>query len=164
MTRFKRQDYFRHKRPKKSWRRPKGRQSKMRKQKSGSGPLPRIGYGSPKIERGMIDKKKVIVISNPNELEKLDNSYSIFISSGVGKKKTKIIFEKAKEKEIKVLNMKKVKASLKKEKELKKKKETKKKEEKKKEEKAPKKEEKKVEKKEKEIDDAKHRHSVQEVF
>ena len=53
---FKRQDYFKHKRLKIKWKRPKGRQSKLRVKKSGSGMKVSIGYGSPKKEKPVLIK------------------------------------------------------------------------------------------------------------
>jgi large subunit ribosomal protein L32e len=132
--RFLRQDYTVHKRLKRKWRKPKGRQSKLRVRKGGSGKKVSIGYGKKKKEQPVIVK----------DLKALENiKGDIIISSGLGSRKVIMISKKAKEAGIKILNMKKVKKALKKEKLLELKKEAgKKKEEKKKEEK--KKEEKKT--------------------
>ena len=49
---FNRQESWRYKRVKSSWRRPRGRDSKMRKKKGGWPKLVNVGYCSPKKVRG----------------------------------------------------------------------------------------------------------------
>ncbi|MEM7819832.1 MAG: eL32 family ribosomal protein [Candidatus Aenigmatarchaeota archaeon] len=102
------QDYFRYKRLGKKWRRPKGRQSKMREKRKGKRSMPTIGYGTKKSERHKIKGMKYVVIKNINDLEKIKKDHVIILSSGIGAKKVLKISERAKELGIKILNMKKV--------------------------------------------------------
>lgn len=103
---FVRQESWRYIRLKENWRRPRGKDSRMRLQKSGSPPLVSIGYGSPKKYRGLHPcglKEKII--HNINQLNELDPKiYAIRISSKVGKKKRIEIYEKAISNGFKVLN------------------------------------------------------------
>jgi large subunit ribosomal protein L32e len=103
---FSRQEGYRLKKLKKSWRRPRGRHSKLRKHERPRGRLPKVGYGSPKSVRGLTRYGHIEVrISNPNELEKLDpKKEAALISSSVGKKKRIEIIKKAEEKKIKIVN------------------------------------------------------------
>jgi large subunit ribosomal protein L32e len=98
--RFKQQDYFRHKKLGISWRKPKGRQSKLRVKKGGSGILPRIGYGTKR-------RHGVSVLRSLREVEAA-NAENALIASGIGANKALKIAEKAKQKGIKILNMQKV--------------------------------------------------------
>ena len=144
---FKRQDYFKHKRLKVKWKRPKGRQSKLRVKKSGSGMKVSIGYGSPK-------KEKPIVIKSLNDMESLKKDDKIIIQGTIGLRKLNYIVEKAKKMGLIITNKRRIEKLTKIKEEIKKKKEekTKKKSEKKKEEKEKpdeKKEEKPVEKEKK---------------
>ncbi|MEM2115172.1 MAG: eL32 family ribosomal protein, partial [Candidatus Caldarchaeum sp.] len=50
---FVRQESWRYVRLETGYRRPRGKDSRMRLQKSGSPPLAKIGYGSPKKYRGL---------------------------------------------------------------------------------------------------------------
>ena len=122
--RFKRQDYFRYKKFGTKWRKPKGRQSKLRKEKKGSGLKPKIGYKKKErfVVRVHINGKdkffKPILIKTPDELIKINNEKeAALIASSVGSKKVTIIKEKAKQLGITILNMKKVKKAVKKSKE-----------------------------------------------
>jgi large subunit ribosomal protein L32e len=103
---FVRQESWRYKRVKPNWRKPKGIDSKMRKQKSGWPKLVKIGYRGPKAARylhpsGYYDK----LVHNVNELSLLDpKKDAARIAAAVGKKKRKEIIEKAKSLKLKVLN------------------------------------------------------------
>lgn len=103
---FVREESWRYVRIKENWRKPKGKDSRMRLQKKGSPPLVSIGYRSPKKYRGLHPcglKEKII--SNINQLNKLDPKvYAIRISSKVGKKKSIEINEIAISRGFKVLN------------------------------------------------------------
>lgn len=104
---FKRQEYFRHKRLKEKWKKPKGRHSKLRIQEKARGRIVKIGYGSPRAVKGLTQAGyKPIRISNPKELEKIDPKKEVvIIASGVGKKKRIEIVKKADNLKIKILNM-----------------------------------------------------------
>ncbi|ADP77668.1 LSU ribosomal protein L32E [Methanothermus fervidus DSM 2088] len=104
--RFKRQEYARYKRLGEKWRRPRGKDSKMRRKEKGKPPMPNIGYRSPKETRGLHPSGyEEVLIHNPKELEDLDaEKQAARISAKVGKRKKALILEKAKELGIKVLN------------------------------------------------------------
>lgn len=99
--RFLRQDYFRYKRLGMKWRRPKGRQSKQRKEKKGEARA-KIGYKSPPVT-------KPRMITSMNDLSSVGKDDSIIISSSVGLKKFGQIVDAAKKKGINVLNKKRMK-------------------------------------------------------
>ncbi|MBU5678548.1 MAG: eL32 family ribosomal protein [Candidatus Aenigmatarchaeota archaeon] len=94
---FRRQ-LFSIKRLGEKWRKPKGRQSKLRLEKKSKGKRVKIGFGSPKSER-----KILIRIFNEKDIEKLrninldENRYIILLASSVGKKKRKDLIKKLKE-------------------------------------------------------------------
>ena len=100
MKKFMRQDYYKFKRLKRSWRRPKGMHSKMRVGKCGSGVRARIGHSSP-------EKPGYIIVKNMGDINNLTKGSEIIISSNLGSKKTMSIVNKAKEIGLKILNMKK---------------------------------------------------------
>ena len=101
---FKSQDYFRYKRLGAKWKKPKGRQSKLRKRKAGSGPFVRIGYKMPA-------KPAPVMVKSMKDMTGKDAT--VIISSSLGSRKTVLLWEKAKELGIRIANMKKVKKALK---------------------------------------------------
>jgi len=88
------------------WRKPRGSQSKLRKQKKSRGKIPKIGYKAPKDLRGLHPSGfKEILITSIKDLAHVDpKKHVIRISSRVGKKLREQIIEKAKELKVKVLN------------------------------------------------------------
>ena len=76
------------------WRRPTGRDNKMREKRKGRGVIVSIGY---KKE----SQKKQIVIRNVKDLDKIHKN-EIIILGGVGKKKKLEILKKAKEKKLEI--------------------------------------------------------------
>ncbi len=88
----------------KKWRRPKGRDNKIRRRKRGS--LASPSYSSPKKVKGMHPRGLTeILASNPDELENADNTKHIIrIRSSVGNKKKRIIIKKAKELKLQIIN------------------------------------------------------------
>ena len=127
---FKQQDYFRYKKLGIKWRKPRGRQSKLRLGKGGSGRKPSVGYGTEKTKMHMIKGLRVFNIRTASQLGSLPENSGIFISGSVGSKKAVEIYKAASEKGFTVLNMRRVKSLLRKEKVLKKIAESAKKEEK----------------------------------
>ena len=107
--RFKTQDYFRYPRLGRKWRRPKGRQSKLRKRKGGSGLRPSIGYGTKLSERNRISGMRFALARSLKDLDGAKEA--IIISSSLGARKTKALADRAKELNLRVLNMKKVRKS-----------------------------------------------------
>lgn len=92
------------------WRRPKGIDSKMRLKLKGYRRSPSMGWGSPKKVRGLHKSGlKSVVIHSIKEIEKLNpTKEGIVIASGVGMKKRISFINKAKEKNIRILNIKNV--------------------------------------------------------
>lgn len=104
---FKQQDYFRYKRLGSKWRRPRGLQSKLKIRKGGAGNSVSIGYGTPRTVRNKIDGLDVVIVNNVDELSKVGDDIAL-VASSVGARKAKMIRDKAKELDIRVLNMKKM--------------------------------------------------------
>ena len=108
--RFKTQDYAKFKKLGIRWRKPSGRQSKLRVKKTGSGMLVKVGYRTAKSIRGKIQGMDAPVVSN---ISQLNGKKAVIISGSVGLKKAKAILEKAANLGIKVLNGRRVKDGLK---------------------------------------------------
>lgn len=104
--RFIRQESWRYDRLAENWRKPKGKDNKMRKQKSGMPALVKVGYRSPKAARGLHPSGyRDNLIHNASELVRLDpRRDAARIAHTVGKKKRIEIINKAIELGIKVLN------------------------------------------------------------
>ena len=102
------------------WRKPKGRDNKMREKRKGYLALVSIGYSSDKKVKGKIKEKTPVLINNIKDLEKIKQN-QIAIVGNVGKKKKIDIVKKAKEKKILLHNINIKKFSKKIEKEAKKK-------------------------------------------
>jgi len=112
---FIRQDE--HKRPAlgKKWRRPKGIQSKMRKNKRGYRASVTTGYSSPRLVRGLHPSGlRAIVIHTLNELNALDPKTQGAMLGHVGLKRKMELLRHAREKNIPVLNVKDVAGFIKK--------------------------------------------------
>lgn len=95
-----------YKRLKSSWRKPRGIHSKVRIRKKGKIKMPTVGYGAPKHLRYLHPSGyREVLIHNVKELEVVDpEKEAIRISHRVGKRKRRLILEKAEELKIKVLN------------------------------------------------------------
>ncbi len=106
----KKPDFRRHgtyvKRASKGWRRPRGRDNKMRRKEKAKGKRPSVGFGAPKELRGLHPSGfKEVMVANVNDLMKIDKEREVArIISKVGKRKKAEIVNKAKELGIKVLN------------------------------------------------------------
>ncbi len=81
------------------WRRPTGRDNKMRERRKGYPARVSIGYKSDKK-----DQKEIIVIKNVGELENIKKNVQVIVGN-VGKKKKIEIVKKAKEKKIEIQNL-----------------------------------------------------------
>jgi large subunit ribosomal protein L32e len=103
---FIRQESWRYDRLAESWRKPKGKDNKMRLQKSGVPVLVKVGYRGPRAARGLHPSGyRDNLIHNTAELVKLDpKKDAARIGHTVGKKKRMEIINKAVELGIKVLN------------------------------------------------------------
>ncbi|MDD5699666.1 MAG: eL32 family ribosomal protein [Candidatus Nanoarchaeia archaeon] len=94
----------RRRKKKQVWRRPHGRDNKMREKRGGYGPVVSIGYRTQKDSRGKIDNKMVVMINNLNDLSRL-KSGEIAILGKIGKKKKLEIAKKARERNIHIHNL-----------------------------------------------------------
>ena len=103
---FVRQESWRYYRLAENWRKPKGKDNKMRKQKSGMPAIVKVGYRGPRAARGLHPSGyRDNVIHNTAELSKLDpKNDAARIGHTVGKKKRIEIISKSVELGIKVLN------------------------------------------------------------
>lgn len=103
---FRRQESWRFKRVKSSWRRPTGIDNKMRHHKRGWPKIVRIGYRGPKAVRGLTSNgKEEVLVHNISELELVNKDTQIArIASTVGVKKKINIANKADEVGIKIIN------------------------------------------------------------
>jgi len=95
---FLRQDGHKLKKLKKNWRRPKGRDSKMRYGFRSYRKSPSMGYSSPSVVRGLNrEGLKEIIVNNINDLTKVKENNFVVVGSGVGLKKRLEILKKIKE-------------------------------------------------------------------
>ncbi|MEM3064766.1 MAG: 50S ribosomal protein L32e [Candidatus Nitrosotenuis sp.] len=104
---FVRQESWRYKRVGLSWRKPKGIDNHQRRQKFRGRPgLVKIGYGGPKIARGLHPSGFTDnLVYNLNDLQKLDpKTDGVRIAHSVGKKKRLEIVAKALEQKFKIFN------------------------------------------------------------
>jgi large subunit ribosomal protein L32e len=107
---FKRRDYKRYSKIGKNrkkiqtWRRPKGRDNKMRLRFHGYPRRPTVGHRSAKAESGLIDGKVAYLVHNISELERVDKK-GIVIMAKVGAKKKLEIMKKAQEMKIEIYNL-----------------------------------------------------------
>jgi len=106
MPKFRRQEWFRYKRLGEKWRRPKGKDSKMRLGIKGKPPLVKIGYRKKSEQRGLHPSGvKEVLVSNPNQLSGIDpKTHAVRIASSTGRRKREEIMKLASELGIKVLN------------------------------------------------------------
>lgn len=104
--RFIRQESWRYDKLAENWRKPKGKDNKMRKQTSGMPAIVKIGYRGPKAARGLHPSGYTDnIIYNVSELARLDpKKDAARLAHTVGKRKRLEIIAKATEKGIKVLN------------------------------------------------------------
>ena len=103
---FKQQNVHAFKRLKTKWRKPKGSQSKMRKEKNGKPEMPKIGRRTATAWRGMHPSgRREFFVRNLHDLKRAnEDTEAIRISSAIGEKKKEEIVKKAKEMNLKVLN------------------------------------------------------------
>jgi ribosomal protein L32E len=79
------------------WRRPTGRDNKMREQRRGHPALVAIGYSTDKKERGKIEGRTPVIVENVSQIEKINNKIQIAMLGKIGNKKKIEIAKKAKE-------------------------------------------------------------------
>jgi len=105
-VKFRRQSFWRYKRLKDAWRRPKGRTSKMRLKKGGKLPSPTIGHKNPDIIRHLHPSGyEEIYVSCVNDLENINpKTQGVRFSGKLGKKKKQELLKKTDADGIKVFN------------------------------------------------------------
>ena len=103
---FVRQESWRYDRLAENWRKPKGKDNKMRKQLSGVPRIVKIGYRGPKNARGLHPSGYTDnIVFNINDLSKLDPLRDAArLAHTVGTRKRKEIIAKAEIMHIKILN------------------------------------------------------------
>ena len=87
------------------WRKPKGRDNKMRLKRKSYPSLVSIGYKTPKKDSGKVNGLLPVLIHNLKELEALGKDSAAVIAKIGAKKKLELI-KKADELKIKILNVK----------------------------------------------------------
>lgn len=107
---FRRQESWRYKRLKESWRRPRGIDSKMRKKVKGWPKSANVGYRGPKEERGLHPSGYVeVLVHNVDDIYQIDpKTQAARISHTVGARKRVEISARAKERGIYILNPKEI--------------------------------------------------------
>ena len=103
---FVRQESWRYDRLSPSWRRPKGKDNKMRLQVAGVPRLVKIGYRGPKSGRGLHPSGYLeVMVYNTGDLAGVDpTKNAIRIGHTVGRRKRVAILEEASNMKIKLLN------------------------------------------------------------
>jgi len=94
----------RKRKKKQTWRRPTGRDNKMREKRKGYPAVVSVGYKVDKKTNGQIQGKSPVLINNILDLEKIGKN-DIAVVGNVGKKKKIEIVKKAKEKKLLVHNV-----------------------------------------------------------
>lgn len=103
---FIRQSASAYKRLGEKWRRPRGKQSKLREHRKSKGFIPSPSYGAPKKLRYLHPSGfREVLVYNVNDLGKINPQIeAVKIAHTVGKKKRSEILKKTEELKIKVLN------------------------------------------------------------
>ncbi len=107
---FKRKDSHKYsklgksRKNKQKWKKPTGRDNKMREKKKGHPAVVSIGYKTNTSIRGKVEEKKPVYVYNIKDLENV-NTNEIVIVGNVGMKKKVEITKVAKEKKIKIKNI-----------------------------------------------------------
>jgi len=87
------------------WRRPRGKQSKIRLHRFSYPPMPTVGYKSPRKEAGRIQGLIPKLVHNIKELESLSKNNIAILASRIGAKKKLELIKRADELKIKILNV-----------------------------------------------------------
>jgi large subunit ribosomal protein L32e len=105
---FERAESWKYDRFSLSWRKPRGLDNKIRRKIKGWPPGPSMGYKGPKIARFLHPSGyREVIVNNVADLSKVDiNTQAVRIAHTVGKRKRADIMAKAKELNLKILNVK----------------------------------------------------------
>jgi len=105
---FERYGWRSKKKLSKSWRRPRGRDNKMREHIAAKGARVQVGYRRKKEERGLHPSgRREVLVFNTNDLAQVEDAreeIAVRIASSVGRRKREAIEEEAATLGIKVLN------------------------------------------------------------
>ncbi len=103
---FRRQEWYMWKRLGEKWRKPRGRDSKLRVRKRGKGKMVTVGYRVPREVRDLHPSGlSEVMVANVTELDGIDAAkQAARIASSVGRRKREQILKKAGELKIRVLN------------------------------------------------------------
>ncbi|HDR53503.1 MAG TPA: 50S ribosomal protein L32e [archaeon] len=103
---FRRQHFWKYKTLGKTlkWRKPRGQKNPIRRKVRGKLPMPSVGYRSAVVKRGLHPTGLMeIRVMNVGELASLTPKYIVRISSTVGRRKRMMIFQKARQMGLKVV-------------------------------------------------------------
>ncbi|MGD0424629.1 MAG: 50S ribosomal protein L32e [Candidatus Bathyarchaeia archaeon] len=103
---FVREESWRYKRVKPSWRSARGKSSRVRRSKEGWPPVVKIGYARPASIRGLHPSgMREVMVRRPQDLEQIDPKiYVARIAHTVGENKRLLILDEAQRRGIHVLN------------------------------------------------------------
>ena len=103
---FRRQNWFRYKRLGEKWRRPRGKDSRLRVRFYGKGKMVSLGFRVPKATRGLHPSGYAeVIVSNAEDVAKLNaNNQIARIAASVGSRKRQQILAKAAELKVRILN------------------------------------------------------------
>lgn len=103
---FIRQESWRYDRLAENWRKPKGKDNKMRKQKAGVPAIVKVGYRGPKVARGLHPSGYTDnIVHNVGDLADLDpKKDAVRMGHTVGTRKRKEIVAQATKMGLKILN------------------------------------------------------------
>lgn len=106
MPNFRRQEWHRYKRLGTTWRRPRGKHSKMRKGLRYRTPVASVGFRTPVAARGLHPSGfEEVLVHNVRDVEALDpKTQAARIGHSVGVRKRVAIIAKAEEMKLRVLN------------------------------------------------------------
>ena len=93
---------------KRVWRRPTGRDNKIRERRKGYPARVSIGYSGDKKLKGKINNKTPVLVNNVKEMERI-NENQIIIIGKIGKRKKIELIKMAREKSIPIYNIRKEK-------------------------------------------------------